>query len=104
MCYGYENQHALTYTSLVGPCGLGGTFFDLTILWVHKCSVVCCEMVCRCVCVDVAANMSKDEVDRSNGNVETLQSYPENVNLSGLISALFFRLITVKHILLTLEN
>jgi len=34
----------------------------------------------------VTANMTASEADRRNGNVETLQTYPQNLNLTGLLN------------------
>ena len=41
-----------------------------------------------CLCVFLTANMTVNDMDRRNGNVETLQSYPQNLNLAGSLSVL----------------
>ena len=40
----------------------------------------------------VTANMTASEADRRNGNVETLQTYPQNLNLTGLLMFLLIPL------------
>ena len=39
-----------------------------------------------CVHVYMTDDMTASDTDDRNGNIETLQSYPENLNLAGLLS------------------